>query len=215
MIRVLIADDNPVIRGGLSGLLALQDDILVCGEAGTGKDAIRVAKSKLPHVVLLDVRMPVMDGLEAAGPLSEIARVLMLTYAEDADIVTSAIKAGAAGYLVHGRFEPDELARAIRDVHEGRSFVSPAVAPALFDLVRNGDHTPPGPASAGSAGGLTERETEVMNLIAKGLSNSRISAELYISEKTVKNHINRAYAKLGVTNRAEAIAAWLGTAVSA
>ena len=225
MIRVLIADDNPVIRSGLAGLLDVEDDVEVVAQAATGREALLLARRAPPHVALLDVRMPVMDGLEAAGPLSELCRVLMLTYAEDAEIVTSAIRAGAAGYLVHGTFTPEDLVRAVRDVHAGRNPVSPSVAPALFAAVRAGEHAPGsasgdpalpnvGPAGVAAAARLTERERDVLDLVARGLSNADIAGELWLSEKTVKNHLNRTYAKLGVTTRAEAIATWLGTARS-
>lgn len=210
MIRVLVVDDNPVIRGGLIGLLGLRDDIVVCGEAGTGKDAIAKVRSTLPHVVLMDVRMPVMDGIAATEELVPNAKVLMLTYAEDQAVVAKAIQAGASGYLVHGRFATEELAEAIIRVHEGGSHISPAVAPALFELVRRGS-TAEGSLDPSHEDGLTEREIDVMNLIVRGKSNAEIASDLFISEKTVKNHINRAYTKLAVTTRAQAIAAWLGT----
>lgn len=209
MIRVLIADDNPVIRGGLKGIIGLWDDMTVCGEASTGKDAIAKARTCLPHVVLLDVRMPVMDGLDAVASLSTDAKVLMLTYSEEQHVVGQAIRAGASGYLVHGRFDTDELAGAIRTVYEGGSHISPVVAPALFDLLR---HSGEPISDDPQAGALTEREVDVMNLVARGLSNADIAGELFISEKTVKNHINRAYTKLDVTTRSQAIATWLGTA---
>ncbi len=209
MIRVLVVDDNPVIRGGLAGLLELRDDMTVVGQAGTGKDAVAKVSSALPHVVLMDVRMPVMDGIEATALIASATKVLILTYAEDADIVGRAIQAGAKGYLVHGRFSPDELGDAIVAVHRGGTHVSPAVAPMLFDLVRSGTAT--ATRAAPHHEHLTEREVEVMDLIVTGRSNSDIATALFLSEKTVKNHINRAYTKLGVGNRAEAMAAWLGT----
>jgi DNA-binding NarL/FixJ family response regulator len=216
MIRVLVVDDNPVIRGGLAGLVDLEEDMAVVGQAGTGRDAVAKVRSHLPHVVLMDVRMPVMDGIEAASLIADRARVLVLTYAEDVEIVARAIRAGARGYLVHGRFTPEELADAIRSVHAGGTHVSPAVAPTLFDLVRTGA-TPSSshPAAGAATDRLTEREVEVMDLIATGRSNADIASLLFLSEKTVKNHINRAYAKLGVSTRAEAMAAWLGTGAQA
>ena len=173
MIRVLLADDNAVIRSGLASLLALEPDLEVVGEAANGREALTLARERHPDVVLLDVRMPLMDGLEAAGELSGNRRVLMLTYAEDAAIVTAAIKAGASGYLVHGRFTPAELADAVRAVHAGHNVVSPAVAPVLFEALRGegGDGAPAVAIPAGDRG-LTEREAEVLNLMAKGLSNA-------------------------------------------
>ena len=211
-IRLLIAEDNPVTRMGLAGLIGLEDDIEVVAEAGTGREAVSLAGTHQPDVILMDVRMPVMDGLEATTRLADRHTIVMLTYAEDAEIVTRAIRLGAAGYLVHGRFLPHELTDAIRRAARGESVVSPSVTPVLFDAVRRGDVVGAhGAPHSDGPGALTDREIEIMNQIATGQPNHAIAETLYISEKTVKNHINRAYAKLGVTNRAEAIARWLGT----
>jgi DNA-binding NarL/FixJ family response regulator len=206
LTRVLIVDDNAVLRRGVVSLLEAADGIEVVGEAGTGKEAIAMAKEVAPDVVLLDVRMPVMDGIAAAGPLSKVAKVMMLTYAEDEERVSKAIRAGASGYMVHGRFSPEELERAVLDLAKGRNVISPSVVSVVFDALRDG----PGTAEHEGPAALTEREAEIMNLLAQGRSNGAIASELFISEKTVKNHINRIYAKLGVTSRAEAIAAHLG-----
>lgn len=211
MIPVLVADDNAVIRSGLKSLLEAGGCARVVGEAGNGQEALRLARELEPEVVLLDVRMPVMGGLEAAGPLSQHAKVLMLTYAEDDAIVTEAVRAGASGYLVHGQFGPEELADAVARVARGDSVVSPSVAPALFDAVRTGGAPAPALAEGNPRAQLTEREAEIMDLIARGRGNADIAAELFLGQKTVKNHINRIFAKLEATNRAEAIAAWLGT----
>jgi DNA-binding NarL/FixJ family response regulator len=205
VIRVMIVDDNPVIRGGVRSLLEASDGLEVVGEASTGKEAVDRASEVKPDVVLCDVRMPVMDGVEAAARLSRTAKVLMLTYAEEEHLVTGAIKAGASGYLVHGRFQPEELERAVHDVMADKSVLSPAVVTMVFDALRKEpEKSKEGPRS------LTEREVEIANLLARGRSNGEIASDLFISEKTVKNHINRIYAKLGVTTRAEAIAMWLG-----
>jgi DNA-binding NarL/FixJ family response regulator len=205
VIRVMVVDDNPVIRGGVRSLLESSDGLEVVGEASTGKEAIERASELKPDVVLCDVRMPVMDGVEAAGRLSQSAKVLMLTYAEEEHLVTGAIKAGASGYLVHGRFQPEELERAVHDVMADKSVLSPAVVTMVFDALRKEpEKAKEGPRS------LTEREVEIVNLLSRGKSNGDIASDLFISEKTVKNHINRIYAKLGVTTRAEAIAMWLG-----
>jgi DNA-binding NarL/FixJ family response regulator len=209
MIRVLVVDDNPVIRGGVRSLLDASEDIEIVGEAGTGKEALRKAAELHPDVVLLDVRMPVMDGVEAAARLRGRTKILMLTYADEEELVAGAIRAGAAGYLVHGRFEPSDLERAVRSVAAGESVIAPSVVPSVFEALRRAPaeiEEQEGPVS------LTEREREIMNLLAKGLSNRAVAEGLFITEKTVKNHINRIYAKLGVTTRAEAIAAWLGVA---
>ena len=208
MIRVLLADDNAVIRSGLASLLEASEDIEVVGQAATGREAIERARALEPDVVLLDVRMPVIGGVEAAGPLAERCRVMMLTYAEDEERVTAAIRAGASGYLVHGRFSPEELAQAIRDLVDGQTVLSPALAPVVFNALRKAPGAideEEGPLS------LTEREREVMNLLAQGRSNQSIAEELVVSPKTVKNHVNHIYGKLGAKSRAEATAIWLGT----
>jgi DNA-binding NarL/FixJ family response regulator len=211
VIRVVIADDNSVIRHGVAALLdSTADDIEVVGEASTGKEAVERARELHPDVVLLDIRMPVMDGIEAAQSLSPEFRLLMLTYAEEEPLVTGAIRAGARGYLVHGRFEPDELAGAIRKVASGDTVVSPAIASVVFDAVRHGGVEEHQPARFD----LTQREQEVMDLVARGLSNKGIAEQLVVSEKTVKNHVHQIYAKLGANRRAEAIAIWLGVAKS-
>ena len=209
-IRVLVCDDNPVIRTGVRSLLESADDIEVVAEAANGREALERARETSPDVILLDVRMPVMGGLAAAAELSSSANVLMLTYGEEEEMVAAAIRAGAAGYLVHGRFTPEELVAAVSDIAAGKQVLSPAVVPKVFAALREGG-APPREADVGGPDELTEREREVMNQLIQGHRNPAIASALFISEKTVKNHINRIYAKLGVTTRAEAIAAWLGT----
>jgi DNA-binding NarL/FixJ family response regulator len=209
MIRVMIVDDNAVIRRGVAALLEEADDIRLVGEAGDGREAIRVAGETKPDVVLLDVRMPVMDGVDAAGPLAEHARVMMLTYTDDQERVVAAIRAGAAGYLVHGQFGAEELADRVRQLAAGETVLSPAIVGTVFDALRR---TPGSPDEADGPASLTEREREIMNLISQGLTNRDIAERFVLSEKTVKNHVNRIYSKLGATNRAQATALWLGTA---
>jgi DNA-binding NarL/FixJ family response regulator len=206
MIRVLLADDNPVILQGLRGLLEMSDDILVVGSAADGRQAVTLAGQVAPDVVLLDAQMPLLDGVRAAKTLCQHAKVLMLTYSEAEEIVVGSIRAGASGYLVHGRFDPHELAEAVREVAAGRTVLSPAIAPTVFEALRN----QPESTAADPDGSLTRREREVMNLIVKGHSNRAIAEHLYVSEKTVKNHVNNIYGKLGVGSRSEAIALWLG-----
>lgn len=213
MIRVLVVDDNDVIRSGLLSLLAGLPDIEVAGEASTGREAIEQADRLSPDVVLLDVRMPVMDGVTAAGPLSQRAKVVMLTYSDEPTTVSGALRAGASGYLVHGQFSADDLARAIRDVAAERHAISDAAVPALLDALRGNGAEGSGTGLGLRAGGhdLTEREAEVMDAITRGLSNTQIAEELFLAVKTVKNTINRIYVKLGVSARGEAIARWIGT----
>lgn len=211
MIRVVVVDDNDVIRSGLRAVLSTTDDIRVVGEAATGREAIERSDDVNPDVVLLDVRMPVMDGVTAAGPLSERAAVLMLTYSDEPEAVAGALRNGASGYLVHGHFRPADLIRAVRDVAAGRPAVADEVVPTVLEALRSG--TPARPAVGLRAGDhpLTPREAEVMDAIARGLTNVEIADRLHVAEKTVKNNINRIYAKLQVDSRSEAIACWVGT----
>lgn len=206
MIRVVIADDNAVIRHGLASMLEADGEIVVVAQAANGKEALAAVREERPHVLLLDVRMPIMDGIETAGRLRELTRVLMLTYSDDEWAVSGAIRAGASGYLVHGRFEPDELLAAIRDVADGQTVLSPAVASTVFGVIRDDAQ----PETATDRFTLTDREFEIMGLVVQGRTNGAIAEELFISQKTVKNHLNRIYAKMGVERRAEAIAQWLG-----
>ena len=213
VIRVLLVDDNAIVRRGIASLLADAHGIEVVGEAGDGRQAIELAREVSPDVVCLDVRMPVMDGVAAAGPLSEKAKVLMLSYSEDEQLVTGAIRNGAAGYLVHGRFDPDELEARIQAVARGEMVLSPAVTPAVFDVLRRA----PGVANDEDElglGSLTAREREVLNLLARGNTNREIAEQLFITNKTVKNHLSRIYEKIGVHSRSEAIALWLGVSDS-
>jgi DNA-binding NarL/FixJ family response regulator len=209
MIRVLLVDDNAIVRRGIASLLAESPEIEVVGEAADGREAIVRAAEVKPDVVCLDVRMPVMDGVAAAGPLSEKAKVLMLSYSDEQHLVTGAIRNGAAGYLVHGRFEPEELERRILAVARGEMVLSPAVTPAVFDALRRSPGADNDPRQEG-LGALTAREREILNLLARGRSNRDIAEELFITNKTVKNHLSRIYEKIGVHSRAEAIALWLG-----
>jgi DNA-binding NarL/FixJ family response regulator len=209
VIRVMIVDDNAVIRRGVRALLSDAEDISVVGEAGDGQEAIRIAGRQEPDVVLLDVRMPVMDGVTAAGPLSERAKVMMLTYTDEQEQVVAAIRAGAVGYLVHGQFDGNDLAARIRQLAAGETVLSPAVVGTVFDALRR---TPGSPDEASGPASLTAREREIMSLISQGLTNGQIAAHFVLSEKTVKNHVNRIYSKLDATNRAQATALWLGTA---
>lgn len=216
-IRVLVADDNPVVRSGLISLLEASGEVQIVGEAENGQHAIELAAEVAPDLILLDVRMPVLDGVQAVATLSKEHLVVMLTYTEEPDIIREAVRNGASGYLVHGTFTTDELGRYVRSAVEGRNPLSPQAAAAVLDAVRSGDTaahatndtaTPTGDVSNA---GLTRREVEVMEQITRGLSNKEIAGELFVSEKTVKNNVNRIFTKLGVTSRAAAIARWLGT----
>ncbi|KUL61243.1 response regulator transcription factor [Streptomyces albidoflavus] len=230
-LRVVVADDNQVVRAGLSALLSARPGIRVVAEAGDGHRALAATRHHRPDVVLLDVRMPGVDGLAALPHLVRLAPVLMLTYSRERDTVQRALGLGAVGYLVHGEFTADQLARAVRDAHEGHAHLTPSARNALLAhlVAPAAPHRPPvsNPPTSGetpsrlqspvgesnrAAHGLSSREVEVMELIASGMSNQQIAATCFISEKTVKNHINRIFAKLHAPNRSAAIATWLGIA---
>ncbi|RII20708.1 Oxygen regulatory protein NreC [Streptomyces sp. YIM 130001] len=303
-LRVVIADDNPVVRAGLTVLLDGRDDIVVVAEAADGRQALAAAQQHRPDVVLLDVRMPGVDGISALPYLVQVAPVMMLTYSRESTIVQEALRLGAGGYLVHGEFTAEQLVLATRDIKEGRAHFTASAQNALLSHMRGGQAAPglpeglgrvyetgvpftgtsqvpgAGPATGPTYGripghpstpdataqggsgpnlgpgvsnsyrapqssshlqpnvpqsvpahggglssasapggqrnrqdfGLSSREVEIMELIASGMSNQQIAATCFISEKTVKNHINRIFAKLHSVSRSEAIAVWLGTA---
>src|SRR5690349_6638389 len=150
VIRVVLVDDNAIVRRGIASLLSEADGIEVVGEAADGRQAVAVARDTRPDVVCLDVRMPVMDGVAAAKPLSEHSKVLMLSYSEDEPLVTGAIANGPSDSIVHGRVDPDELGQRIKAVARGEMVLSPAVTPAVFDALRRA----PGPSNDELAEGL-------------------------------------------------------------
>ena len=190
MISVLIVDDHPVVRQGLRALLEVQDDMTVAGEAGDGPAAISLAESLRPDIVLLDLKLPGMDGIAVLGPLRAAAlRVLVLTSATEPSAAAAAVRAGAAG-VVYKDIDPAALVRAIRSVHDGNVLLAPE---AVGSLVRGS-----------RADTLTAREREVLAGIADGKSNREIARLLRVSEKTVKAHVSAVLAKLGVQDRTQA-----------
>ncbi|WP_371669405.1 response regulator transcription factor [Streptomyces sp. NBC_00289] len=267
-VRVVVADDNPVVRAGLTALLSGRADTTVVAEAADGREACEAAQRHRPDVVLLDVRMPGVDGISALPDLVRIAPVVMLTYSREPEIVEEALRRGAGGYLVHGEFTVDQLVAAVKDIRQGRAHFTPTAAEALPARLRRTasgtaheaeaasaasqpqpwipdesvrrslsyiptpatsreslSHVQPsmGQSSSGWVSGrpvapdrslfqLSTREAEIMDHIASGMTNQQIAALCFISEKTVKNHINRIFAKLHSTSRTEAAAKWLGTA---
>lgn len=227
-LRVLVADDNPVVRAGLTALLGGHPDIEVVAQAADGEQALRSATRLRPDVVLLDVRMPGTDGLTALPGLARLAPVMMLTYSREPEVVAEALRRGAVGYLVHGEFTAAELISAVREMSRARATVPDSLG-VSYEPNQFSSHLQPSMAqsSKGRPGyparlrrrvpdrlnfDLSSREVEVMDLIAAGMNNRQIAAACFISEKTVKNHINRIFAKLHSSSRSEAIAHWLGTA---
>jgi DNA-binding NarL/FixJ family response regulator len=205
-VTVLVVDDNAVVRSGLCGLLDLSDAVHVVGEAWDGDGAVDLVRRLMPDVVLLDVRMPRRDGVSVAREIASISRVLMMTFTDDHQVIRDAVSAGAYGYLVHGAFDAADLVTSILSVARGSGVFSPEALMAL----RSPAAPAPEPVVVPDLG-LSERQSEIMELIAGGLSNGDIAARCYLSEKTVKNHINRIFAALGVRTRAEAIALWFGS----
>jgi DNA-binding NarL/FixJ family response regulator len=208
MIRVLIADDQRVVREGLSMLVGLIDGVEVVGTACDGAEATRLAEDCRPDVVLMDLRMPGVDGVAATVDLRErvpAARVLVLTTYADQDVIVPALQAGARGYLTKDA-SAEQIETAIRAVHAGQTHLDPAVQERLVAAVIS--HPPPAdPAGPGDErpDGLTMREVEVLALLASGLSNTEIAQRLYLSNATVKTHINRIFAKTGARDRAQAV----------
>jgi DNA-binding NarL/FixJ family response regulator len=203
-IRVLVVDDNAVVRMGLRNLLDSHAEIEVVGEADNGETAVKENLRLEPDVVLCDVRMPGLDGVGAATQMSSSTNVLMLTYSDDLDVIRGAMAAGAKGYLVHGAHQPDEIVAAVVSASRGSSVLGPAAAKALLT------DPAPTPTVDRSRWGLTAREGEIMEKVALGLTNREIAKACFLAEKTVKNHLNNIFPKLGVTTRAEAVSVWLG-----
>lgn len=217
MIRVLIADDNSIVRMGLEHLLSTVDFVEIVGSVENGALAVEVAHTEKPDLCLLDVRMPVMNGIEAAREISQVCKVLMLTHSEDAENVTAAMAGGASGYVIYDELETKYLQHTLRSVMAGAMIVSPSASTALLSHNNEHESESPAPSQPGTSAttadnndfGLSKREIEVMGLVADGLSNRQIAESFFLSEKTVKNHINRIFGKMNVSSRAEAVSVWL------
>ena len=198
-IAVFLVDDHPVVRQGLRTFLETLTDIEVVGEASSGEEAVPAIEEALPDVVLMDLVLGGIDGIETTRRVREItpsARVIVLTSFADDEKVFPAIKAGAAGYLLKD-VEPVELAEGIRSVHKGEALVHPSIAARLMQEVAE-------PGTRDRGGTLTNREVEVLRLIAKGMANKEIATELVIAEKTVKTHVSNILAKLHLADRTQA-----------
>jgi DNA-binding NarL/FixJ family response regulator len=206
MIRVALADDQSLVRAGFAALLDAEDDIAVIGEAADGREAVALARRARPDVILMDIRMPVLDGIEAtrqiaADPALAATHVVILTTFDLDEYVFEGLRAGAAGFLVKDT-EPVELLRAIRVVADGAALLSPTITLRLIgEFVARSKAARPPPGLAA----LTAREREVVTLIAAGLSNDEIAGRLYMSTSTAKTHATRAMAKLGARDRAQLV----------
>lgn len=201
MIRILIADDHPVFRFGLRALLEAEEDTAVVGEATTGAEAVTLAASLQPDVILMDLNMPQLNGLEATRRILQAnpdTGILILTMSDD-DSVLAALRAGARGYVLKGA-EGDETLRAIRAVANGQAIFSPSVAERMMQFISR-----PAEAAGTPFPQLTAREQEVLALMAAGLTNTAIAERLVLSPKTVRNHVSNIFGKLDVTDRAAAI----------
>jgi len=209
VIRILLADDQPLVRTGFKMILDAEPDMAVVGEAGDGADAVRQARDLRPDIVVMDIRMPVCDGIAATAQIAAAghARVLILTTFHVDEHVVNALRAGASGFLLKD-VHADRLLEAIRVVHAGNAIVDPAVTRRLLDQFV---HRLPAPGSHdGAAGqerldGTTGREREVLALVAQGLSNAEIAAELVVTETTVKTHVHHLLTKLGARDRVQLV----------
>ena len=205
MIRVLIADDQALLRGGFRLILESQKDIEVVGEASDGCEALALARELNPDVVLMDIRMPKLDGLEATRQLlSEEGspRVLMLTTFDENEYVYEAMKAGASGFLLK-EIRPEQLAEAIRVTAAGDALLAPTITRRLIEEFVS--RPPPGSGPPAELSELTERELEVLKLIARGLSNAEIASALFLGEATMKTHVSHVLAKLRLRDRVQAV----------
>jgi DNA-binding NarL/FixJ family response regulator len=208
-IRIVVADDHQVVRTGFAELLRTQPDFTVVGTASDGAEAVRICRELRPHVVLMDVRMPTMDGIEATrqlvGSQPDGPRILILTTFDLDQYVYEALRAGASGFLLKD-VSADRLFEAVRVIAAGDALLAPTVTRRLiseFALL----HSAPDTTSASALAALTPRETQVLRLVADGLSNPEIAARLFVTEETVKTHVSHVLSKLGLRDRTQAVVA--------
>lgn len=214
VIRVILADDHPVVRRGLAAMIDIEDDIEVVGVAANGQEAVEIVHAQQPDVVLMDLQMPIMDGVEATKRIRRTTPhipVIILTTFDDEEYIYDGIAAGARGYLLKDA-DPDQLIEAIRAASRGESLLDPVIAARVLDrfYYMSSQSAPPEPPPKAPAPKappkLTRREREVLKLMAKGLRNKEIAKRLVITERTVKVHVGNIFNKLNVSNRTEAVA---------
>jgi DNA-binding NarL/FixJ family response regulator len=204
-IRVLVVDDHAIVRQGLRTFIELQGDMEIVGEGTNGIEAVELARSTQPDIILLDLVMPEMDGVQATSRIIEHSpnsRIIILTSFSEEDQVIPAIRAGAHGYLLKD-IAPNELVQAVRDAFEGKVQLHPEIARKLMTVIA-AEESSSNRAATDTPEGLTEREHEVLTLISEGLNNREIAEKLFISEKTVKTHVSSILGKLGVADRTQA-----------
>lgn len=207
MIRVVVVDDDALVRGGMRMILQSTDDLTVVGEAADGREGVAVIRAQAPDVVLMDVRMPVLDGIEATAQVTaELpgTRVVIVTTFEHDEYVFDALRAGASGFLLK-RTTPEDLIAAVRVVAAGEALLSPSVTRRLIAEFARPATAPRPVADVASAGALTEREREVLVALAAGWSNAELAQRLFISEETVRTHVKRVLHKLGLRDRAQVV----------
>lgn len=206
-IKILIVDDHPVVRDGLSAVLETQADFEVVGEAGDGREAVAQVEQLQPDVVLLDLDMPVMDGLEALRRIIQLrpqTKVIIFTVFDTDERILAAVRAGAQGYLLKGDAPRQEIFRAVRTVYQGGALLQPVVASKLLRRMQNNSSSNNN-NTLNASEDLTAREQQVLELLAHGLANKEIAGRLTISERTVKFHVSAILAKLAAGNRTEAV----------
>ncbi len=208
-VRLVVVDDQALVRSGFASILNSEDDLELVGEAADGAEALEVCRTTRPDVVVMDIRMPVMDGIESTRRLlaehgDTAPRVLVVTTFDLDELVHAALRAGASGFLLKDA-PPDDLFRAVRSVAAGDALIAPSITRRLLGHFANAAPSTATAAATAAVAGLTEREREVLSLIARGLTNQEIAASMFVAETTVKTHVGRVFMKLGARDRVQAV----------